>query len=115
MAMMPASQSSATASPAALTGDCWHGRARHGSEGGMETGAPGGRRRPTGPRCPEPRAGTSRGAMKIPSAYIDGYAKGREVDPERAANYVAHTSIGDPWPRRWSPTSTISGSRNRVG
>ena len=34
--------------------------------------------------------------MKIPSAYIDGYAKGREVDPERAANYVAHTSIGDP-------------------
>ena len=34
--------------------------------------------------------------MKIPSAYIDGYAKGREVDPERAANYVAHTTIGDP-------------------
>ena len=33
---------------------------------------------------------------KIPSAYIDGYARGREVDPERAANYVAHTTIGDP-------------------
>lgn len=34
--------------------------------------------------------------MKIPSAYIEGYAKDREVDPERAANYVAHTTIGDP-------------------
>ena len=33
---------------------------------------------------------------KIPSAYIDGYARGREVDPERAANYVAHTTMGDP-------------------
>ena len=35
-------------------------------------------------------------AMKIPSAYIDGYARGRGVDPERAANYVAHTTMGDP-------------------
>ena len=34
--------------------------------------------------------------MKIPSTYIDGYADGREVDLERATNYVAHTTIGDP-------------------
>lgn len=34
--------------------------------------------------------------MKIPRAYIDGYAKGREVDPERSENYVSHTRIGDP-------------------
>lgn len=34
--------------------------------------------------------------MKIPSAYTDGYAKGRQVDSERAANYLAHTTIGDP-------------------
>ena len=34
--------------------------------------------------------------MKIPRDYIDGYAKGREFDPERSANYVAHTRIGDP-------------------
>ena len=34
--------------------------------------------------------------MKIPGAYVDGYAKGQEVDPERSANYVAHTMIGDP-------------------
>ncbi len=34
--------------------------------------------------------------MKIPSVYIDGYAQGRETDPERAHNYVAHTMIGDP-------------------
>ena len=34
--------------------------------------------------------------MKIPSAYIDGYAKGRALDPDRAENYVAHATIGDP-------------------
>ena len=34
--------------------------------------------------------------MNIPTAYIDGYAKGREVDPERAENYVAHTRVTDP-------------------
>ena len=34
--------------------------------------------------------------MKIPTAYIDGYAKGRAVHPERAANYVAHATVGDP-------------------
>ena len=34
--------------------------------------------------------------MRIPSAYADGYARGRAVDPERAANYIAHTTIGDP-------------------
>ncbi len=33
---------------------------------------------------------------EIPSAYIDGYARGRAMDPERSANYVAHTTIGDP-------------------
>ena len=34
--------------------------------------------------------------QNIPSAYVDGYARGQAVDPERAANYVAHTTIGDP-------------------
>ena len=34
--------------------------------------------------------------MQIPTAYIDGYAKGREADPARADNYVAHTTMGDP-------------------
>jgi len=33
---------------------------------------------------------------EIPSAYADGYAKGRGVDPGRAENYVAHASVGDP-------------------
>lgn len=33
---------------------------------------------------------------KIPSAYIDGYAKGRTVEAGRAENYVAHTTVGDP-------------------
>ncbi len=33
---------------------------------------------------------------EIPSAYIDGYARGQAVDPERSTNYVAHTTIGDP-------------------
>ena len=34
--------------------------------------------------------------MKIPSVYIEGDARGRDADPERAANYIAHTLIGDP-------------------
>ena len=34
--------------------------------------------------------------MEIPSEYTEGYAKGRAIDPERAANYVAHTTVGDP-------------------
>ena len=35
-------------------------------------------------------------AKHIPAAYRDGYVKGRQVDPDRAENYVAHTMIGDP-------------------
>ena len=34
--------------------------------------------------------------MEIPSEYAEGYTKGRAADPERAANYIAHTMIGDP-------------------
>ena len=34
--------------------------------------------------------------MKIPSDYDEGYPKAREVDPEMADNYLAHTHIGDP-------------------
>ncbi len=34
--------------------------------------------------------------QNIPTAYVDGYARGQAVDPVRAANYVAHTTIGDP-------------------
>ncbi len=33
---------------------------------------------------------------KIPSCYLSGYAKARAQDPETAANYVAHSLIGDP-------------------
>ena len=32
----------------------------------------------------------------VPAAYTDGYARGRQRDPDRAGNYVAHTTIGDP-------------------
>ena len=34
--------------------------------------------------------------MNIPSAYIPGYERARELNPELAANYIAHTTIGDP-------------------
>ena len=34
--------------------------------------------------------------MQIPTAYIDGYPNGRAVDPARADNYIAHTTVGDP-------------------
>ncbi len=32
----------------------------------------------------------------IPSCYIPGYARAQALDPEMAANYIAHTHIGDP-------------------
>ena len=38
----------------------------------------------------------SREPTRIPDAYLDHYPKARAVDPARAANYVAHTTIGDP-------------------
>ena len=34
--------------------------------------------------------------MNIPIAYVSGYEKARELNPELAENYVAHTTIGDP-------------------
>ena len=34
--------------------------------------------------------------LNAPSAYLDGYAKARAVDPEAADNYIRHTTIGDP-------------------
>ena len=34
--------------------------------------------------------------MKIPSEYREGYEKARAVAPDIAANYIAHTHIGDP-------------------
>ena len=33
---------------------------------------------------------------KIPTDYLLGYGKGCAIDPNVAANYVAHTTIGDP-------------------
>ena len=32
----------------------------------------------------------------IPTAYAEGFSRGREVDPDRTATYLAHTMIGDP-------------------
>ena len=34
--------------------------------------------------------------MRIPAAYVDGFARGRAVNPDRADNYLAHTTVGDP-------------------
>ena len=34
--------------------------------------------------------------MKIPSDYQEGYKKALQIDKDRATNYVAHTTIGDP-------------------
>ena len=34
--------------------------------------------------------------MEIPTDYTQGYEKARALEPEIAANYVAHTMIGDP-------------------
>ena len=35
-------------------------------------------------------------AASIPTDYLLGYERGRAIDAEMAANYVAHTTIGDP-------------------
>ena len=35
-------------------------------------------------------------ALKVPSDYIAGYEKARQIEPEIADRYVAHTTIGDP-------------------
>ena len=35
-------------------------------------------------------------APNLPTCYRDGYARARALDPDVAANYVAHTRIGDP-------------------
>lgn len=48
-----------------------------------------------------PRSGPSDGRdchemLKIPTDYIAGYEKARRIDPEKAAKYVEHTTIGDP-------------------
>ena len=32
----------------------------------------------------------------VPADYVEGFAKARAIDPERAATYIAHTHIGDP-------------------
>ena len=32
----------------------------------------------------------------IPAAYAEGFSRGRQVDPDRTATYLAHTMIGDP-------------------
>ncbi len=42
----------------------------------------------------EPRTRNSR--VQIPSDYAPGYEKARALEPEIAANYVAHTTIADP-------------------
>ena len=34
--------------------------------------------------------------LKIPTDYQKGYEQARLVDPAIAANYVAHTLVGDP-------------------
>ncbi len=34
--------------------------------------------------------------MNIPSDYIEGSTRGQAVCPQRSANYIAHTTIGDP-------------------
>ena len=35
-------------------------------------------------------------ALVPPSAYLDGYARARDVDGDAADNYIRHTMIGDP-------------------
>lgn len=34
--------------------------------------------------------------VQVPSAYAEGYAKARHLDPEAANNYIRHTAVGDP-------------------
>ncbi len=44
-----------------------------------------------------PAAGTGdRAELVIPSDYVEPYERARAIDPERARNYVVHTTIGDP-------------------
>ncbi|MDE0409924.1 MAG: hypothetical protein OXN81_18915, partial [Alphaproteobacteria bacterium] len=40
-------------------------------------------------------AGTGE-VLNPPSAYVEGYARARAVDPETADNYIRHTTVGDP-------------------
>ena len=35
-------------------------------------------------------------SMRIPTDNVSGYERARVADPELAANYIAHTQIGDP-------------------
>ncbi len=35
-------------------------------------------------------------SKNIPSCYLPGYARAQAINPEMAANYIAHTQIGDP-------------------
>ncbi len=45
-----------------------------------------------------PHIGRRKGnaVLKIPHDYVAGYEKARQIEPEIADNYVAHTTIGDP-------------------
>ncbi len=38
----------------------------------------------------------SKETLKVPEDYLAGYERARQIDPELADNYIAHTSIGDP-------------------
>ncbi len=42
-----------------------------------------------------PQAEAATMPVRLPSAYVNGYAKARSVDPEAADNYLRHTWIGD--------------------
>ena len=57
--------------------------------------------------------------MKIPTAYAEGYAKAREVDRDRADNYIAHTTIGDreldPLMREWAASMSNADLQRFVG
>ena len=49
--------------------------------------------------------------LQVPSEYVPGYAKAREVDPELADRYIAHTLIGDPLADR--AAASLAGLRQR--
>ena len=49
--------------------------------------------------------------LQVPTEYVPGYAKAREVDPERADRYIAHTHLGDPLADR--AAASIAGLRRR--
>ena len=34
--------------------------------------------------------------LVVPTDYVESYERGRAADPERARNYIAHTTVGDP-------------------